>query len=184
MKKLLLLLLAVCVLGACSQSAQKDTLIVAHKSEMESMDPVFSYDGVTHGMLVNIYDTPLKFKGSSLTELEPSLSTQVPTKENGLISKDGRTYTFPIRKGVYFHDGTELTPEDVRYSLLRFLLSDVAGGPSSLLLEPILGISSTRDEQGNITVNFKDAANAVRVDGDNIVITLKRPFAPDRKSVV
>lgn len=178
MKKLLLPLLFTCLLGACSQSAQKDALIVAHKSEMESMDPVYSYDGVTHGMLINIYDTPLKFKGSSLTELEPSLSTQVPSKENGLISKDGRTYTFPIRKGVQFHDGTELTPEDVRYSLLRFLLSDVAGGPSSLLLEPILGVSSTRNEKGEIVVDFKDAAKAVRVEGDNVVITLKRPFAP------
>ncbi|MGN1058104.1 MAG: ABC transporter substrate-binding protein [Candidatus Avelusimicrobium sp.] len=178
MKKILLCLLLVCVLGACSQSAQKDTLIVAHKSEMESMDPVYSYDGVTHGMLINIYDTLLKFKGSSLTELEPSLSLEVPSKENGLISADGRTYTFPIRQGVKFHDGTELTPEDVRYSLLRFLLSDVAGGPSSLLLEPVLGVSSTRDAQGNIVVNFKDAADAVRVAGNNVVITLKRPFAP------
>ncbi|MDO5765214.1 MAG: ABC transporter substrate-binding protein, partial [Elusimicrobiales bacterium] len=178
MKKLFLLLLASCGLWACAQQDRSDTLIVAHKSEMESMDPVFSYDGVTHGMLVNVYDTLLKFKGSSLTDLEPSLSTQVPAKENGLISKDGRTYTFPIRKGVKFHDGTELTPEDVRYSLLRFLLSDVAGGPSSLLLEPILGVSSTRNEKGEIVVDFKDAANAVRVDGDNIVITLKRPFAP------
>lgn len=178
MKKLFLLFFTVCVLCACAQEDRLDTLIVAHKSEMESMDPVFSYDGVTHGMLVNIYDTLLKFKGSSLTELEPSLSTAVPTKENGLISKDGRTYTFPIRKGVKFHDGTELTPEDVRYSLLRFLLSDVAGGPSSLLLEPILGVSSTRDDKGNIVVDYKDAAEAVRVEGDNIVITLKRPFAP------
>ena len=32
--------------------------------------------------------------------------------------------------------------------------------------------------QGEIVVDFKDAAQAVRVDGDNVVITLKRPFAP------
>lgn len=102
----------------------------------------------------------------------------MPSAENGLISKDGLTYTFPIRKGVRFHHGEELTPEDVRYSLLRFLLSDVAGGPSSLLLEPILGVSSTRDEKGKIAVSYKEATQAVRVDGDNIVITLKRPFAP------
>lgn len=178
MKKLWLLVLSALVCGACAQPDRTDTLIVAHKGEMESLDPVYSYDGVTHGMLVNVYDTLLKFKGSSLTELEPSLSAQVPSKKNGLISADGRTYTFPIRKGVKFHDGSELTPEDVRYSLLRFLLSDVSGGPSSLFLEPILGVSSTRDDKGNIVVNYKDAANAVRVEGDNVVITLKRPFAP------
>lgn len=162
----------------CAQEQVNDTLVVAHKGEMESLDPVYSYDGVTHGMLINVYDTLLKFKGSALTEFEPSLSTQVPTKENGLISADGTTYTFPIRKGVKFHNGQELTPEDVRYSILRFILSDVSGGPSSLLLEPILGVSSTRDADGNIVVNFQQAANAVRVDGDNVVITLARPFAP------
>ena len=178
MKKLLLLLAGVLLFSACAKQTVSDTLIVAHKGEMESMDPVYSYDGVTHGMLINIYDTLLKFKGSSLTELEPSLSTQVPTKENGLISADGKTYTFPIRKGVKFHDGTELTPQDVRYSILRFILSDVSGGPSSLLLEPILGVSSTRNDKGEIVVDFKEAAQAVRVDGDNVVITLKRPFAP------
>lgn len=170
--------MALFLLGGCAQESLKDSLIVAHKGEMESLDPVYSYDGVTHGMLINVYDTLLKFKGSSLTELEPSLSTQVPTKENGLISQDGLTYTFPIRTGVKFHDGSELTPEDVRYSLLRFLLADVSGGPSSLLLEPILGVSSTRDEQGNISLDFKDAENAVRVEDDKVIITLKRPFAP------
>ena len=128
--------------------------------EMQSLDPVFSYDGVTQGMMINVYDTLLKFKGSSMTEFLPSVSEEVPSVENGLISKDGRTYTFPIRKGIKFHDGTELTAEDVRYSLLRFMLSDISGGPSSLLLEPILGITSTRDEKGHITADFKEAEKA------------------------
>jgi len=166
------------LLAACAQQQANDTLVVVHKGEMESLDPAYSYDGVTHGMLINVYDTLLKFKGSALTEFEPSVATQVPSKENGLISPDGRTYTFPIRKGVKFHNGEELTPEDVRYSLLRFILSDVSGGPSSLLLEPILGVGSTRNGDGEIIVNFEDAAQAVRVEGDNVVITLARPFAP------
>jgi len=178
MKKILFLLVAVSLFTACAKQDLKNTLIVAHKGEMESLDPVYSYDGVTHGMLINVYDTLLKFDGSSLTQFKPSLSTQVPSRENGLISQDGRTYTFPIRKGVHFHDGSELTPEDVRYSLLRFILSDVSGGPSSLLLDPILGVSSTRNEKGEIIVNFEEASRAIRVDGDNVVITLKRPFAP------
>lgn len=178
MKKCLLFLCAVLLFSACVKQDMKDTLVVAHKGEMESLDPVYSYDGVTHGLLINVYDTLLKFDGSSLTDLLPSVSTAVPSKENGLISADGRTYTFPIRKGIKFQGGEELTPEDVRYSLLRFLLSDVSGGPSSLLLEPILGVSSTRNDKGEIVVNFKDASNAVRVDGDNVVVTLKRPFAP------
>ncbi len=179
MKKIIIALLGFVLLTtACQKGQDKETLVAAHMGEMQSLDPVFSYDGVTQGMMINVYDTLLKFKGSSMTEFLPSVSEQVPSVENGLISKDGRTYTFPIRKGIKFHDGTELTPEDVRYSLLRFMLSDISGGPSSLLLEPILGITSTRDEKGNIIANFKEAEKAVRVDGQNVVITLKKPFAP------
>lgn len=179
MKKVWLIwvFLAVCLV-ACQKEQTKDTLVVAHNGEMQSLDPVFSYDGVTQGMMMNVYDTLLKFNGSSMTEFLPSVSEQVPSAQNGLISKDGLTYTFPIRKGVKFHDGTELTPEDVRYSLLRFMLSDVSGGPSSLLLEPILGITSTRDENGEIVADFKEAEKAIRVQGNNVIIQLKRPFAP------
>lgn len=179
MKKIWTGLVFFAVLAAgCGPRLMPDTLVVAHTGEMQSLDPVFSYDGVTQGMMMNVYDTLLKFNGSSMTEFLPSVSEKVPTEENGLISKDGLTYTFPIRKGIKFHDGTELTPEDVRYSLLRFMLSDVAGGPSSLLLEPVLGITSTRDENGKIIVDFDQAAQAVRVEGDNVVVRLKKPFAP------
>ncbi|MBR2392336.1 MAG: hypothetical protein IKA93_02040, partial [Elusimicrobiaceae bacterium] len=93
MRKILIALIGLFLLGGCAQESLTDSLVVAHKGEMESLDPVYSYDGVTHGMLINVYDTLLKFKGSSLTELEPSLSTQVPTVDNGLISQDGLTYT-------------------------------------------------------------------------------------------
>ena len=178
MKKTLLFLLGIILLlGGCAKKQDLETLVVAHGGEMQSLDPVFSYDGVTQGMMLNVYDTLLKFNGSSMTDLLPSLATQVPTVENGLISADGLTYTFPIRKGVRFHDGTEMTPEDVRYSLLRFILSDVSGGPSSLLLEPILGYTSTRNDQGEIVVDFKQAAQAIQVQGDKLFRKLKRPFA-------
>lgn len=164
--------------AGCAEDMSREELIVAHRGEMESLDPVYSYDGVTQGFMLNVYDTLLKFDGSSMTKLLPSLSTQVPSVQNGLISKDGRTYTFPIRKGVKFHNGEELTPQDVKYSLMRFLLSDISGGPSSLLLEPILGVSSTRDDNGNIIVDFKEVDNAIQVKDGNVVIRLKRPFAP------
>ncbi|MDE2236977.1 MAG: hypothetical protein KGK30_03725, partial [Elusimicrobia bacterium] len=94
---------------------------------------------------------------------------------DGLLSADGRIYRFPIRKDVRFQDGRPLTPQDVRYSILRFMLQDGPGGPASLLLEPIFGLSSTRGPDGRLQLGYKEAAAAVRVEGDDVVVELKRP---------
>lgn len=100
MKKCILLLLAVLLVSACAKQDMKDTLVVAHKGEMESLDPVYSYDGVTHGLLINVYDTLLKFDGASLTDLLPSVSAAVPSKDNGLIPLTDALILFPSAKGL------------------------------------------------------------------------------------
>lgn len=170
MKKILTLLLV--FLCACSGAPDdKDTIVFAHRSEMESLDPVYPYDGVSHGLIMNVYDTLIKFDGAAADKFAPSLA-DMPQ-----ISDDGLEYKFKIRRGVKFHNGYDFTPEDARYSLLRFMLSDRAGGPASLLLEPVLGISSTRTADG-FDKRAEDAFDAVRVDGDYLIIRLKKPFAP------
>ena len=176
--KIIIIFLLCLTVFACAPKRDKKSLTVAFAGETETLDPALSYDGITHGVLLNVYDTIIRFKGSSISEFEPLISSQVPTLENGLISKDGLTYTFPIRKDIKFADGTLLTVEDTVYSLRRFLLTDISGGPSALLLEPILDITSTRDEKGNLTLTFDDLKNAIYADGDNLVIKLKKPFAP------
>jgi peptide/nickel transport system substrate-binding protein len=106
------------------------------------------------------------------------LATKVPTTDNGLISRDGLTYRFPLRAGVKFHDGSRMTAEDVRYSILRFMFLDRDGGPSSLLLEPILGITSTRKNGKLIPELYSRASKAVSIDGDTLVLHLNKPFSP------
>ncbi len=157
-----------------------DTFTHVTIGDPDSFDPAWSYDTASHNLISNMYEYLLTFKGSGtgIKDLQPQLATTVPTKANGLISADGLTYRFPIRKNVKFHDGSVLTPEDVRYSLLRFMLLDRNGGPSSLLLEPILGLNSTR-EGGKLDASAYDkAAAAVTVDKDAVVIKLKKSFAP------
>ncbi|MBI4051522.1 MAG: ABC transporter substrate-binding protein [Elusimicrobia bacterium] len=164
---------------AWSQVKNPDTYTYLTISDVDSMDPAWSYDTASHLQILNVYEPLLAYKGSSTEELEPLIATKIPTPANGLISKDSLTYTFPIRKGVVFHDGTPLTPEDVKYGLMRFMLQDRDAGPSSLLLEPILGYPATRDEKGKINeAVFKDADRAIQVKGDNVVVHLKRPYAP------
>ncbi|MEW5815377.1 MAG: ABC transporter substrate-binding protein, partial [Spirochaetota bacterium] len=116
--------------------------------------------------------------GSATDKFVPVLAEQIPTVENGGISKDGTTYRFKIRKGVKFHSGNALTPEVVRYSLLRHMITDPDGGPMWMFYMPLFGLQSSRDDDGNIAVKFSDLAKAITVDGDYVVIKLLKPFPP------
>lgn len=99
----------------------------------------------------NIHEPLIAVKGASIDRFEPRLAVAVPSRENGLMSEDGLTYRFPIRKGVKFHDGTTLTPTDVKYSLQRYLLTDPFDSPASKLLMLVLGVRSTRDAGGTFS---------------------------------
>jgi peptide/nickel transport system substrate-binding protein len=164
--------------GAAEPVKNPDTLVVLTYVDPVSLDPGYAYDTSSDGIIwPGIYETLITYDGSVLSRYVPRLATDVPSLANGLISEDGLTYTFPIRQGVHFHDGTVMTPADVRYSMLRFMLQDRDGGPSWLLLAPLLGTDSTRDSKGAVAVKYDDAAKAVTVEGQNVVFHLKRPDA-------
>jgi peptide/nickel transport system substrate-binding protein len=174
---ILALFLTLCFGGRAAAAVKNpDTFVYLAATDGDSLDPAWSYDSRTHSVIVNVYEHLLWFGPDG--ELVPALSETVPTRANGLVSADGLTYRFPIRKGVRFHDGALMTPNDVRYSLLRFMLFDRAGGPSALLLEPVLGLGSTRRDGKLIPDAYERAARAVTVDGDAVVVRLRKPFAP------
>lgn len=197
------LLLAAWVLPAQAEVKNPDTLIEALSLNQESLDPYFQYDITSDEVVKNVYENLLAWKGESVTEYLPLLSTEVPSIENGLISADGTVYKFPIRKGVKFHNGNDLTPADVEYTFERAMIFDRAGGPSWMILEPITGEASIEgivqketgvayadmfDDEGNfkdpkykdmlVQVYEKYVAPAVEVDGDYVVVKLVKPYAP------
>jgi len=169
----------------------------------ETMDPHWSYDSASGEIIFQVYNNLIAYEGESLSEFVPMLATEVPSAESGLISEDGLTYTFPIRKEVKFHNGDVLTPEDVEYSFERGMVFDRAGGPMWMILEPLLAVGSieglaasvvgvenygdmfTEDEQ--LKEEYKEAMTkvftdyvdkAVEVDGDNVIFNLAQPYAP------
>ena len=172
-------LLAAALLAAPASAAPKnpDTLVYAQFWGFDSLDPAWTPD---MSPLFNLYEPLVDFRGAGtrVKDLEPVLASAVPSRRNGLLSPDGLTYRFPIREGVRFHDGAVMTPEDVRYSLMRFLLTDPAGGPAAALLEPVLGVSSTRRDGKPIEGLGQAAAQAVTADRDSVTVRLKKPFAP------
>ena len=62
--------------------------------------------------------------------------------ESHTISKDGKTYTFKLRKGLVWSDGTKLTAEDFRYSWLRGLSPEIASKNASQMTPFIKGASA------------------------------------------
>lgn len=205
-----LILSVVLVISIFSFAAVKnpDTVIVATIGEADTLDPHFAYDTASGEVLFNTYDCLIQYKGESIKEFEPRISTAVPSVENGLIKDDGKTYVFPIRKGVKFHNGNDLTPEDVEYSFERGILFDPAGGPMWMIIEALFGEYTWEDvvmnhvklrtgkdmaysdlfaENGEpkpeyakyLMEAYRDILDpAIEVEGDNVVFHLVRPFAP------
>jgi peptide/nickel transport system substrate-binding protein len=104
----LLILMFVLLCGMTLYAA--GDLIVAQQTDAKSLDPTGSNDVYSHNLNLNIYDR--LFDWSSEMKVEPSLAesyTQI----------DPLTLEVKIKKGVKFHNGDELTAEDVKFTLER-----------------------------------------------------------------
>ena len=93
-------------LPARAQVKNPDTFVEVKAGEVASLDPAYPYDDASQALIYNLYEPLIGFDGPSLDKFVPLLASRVPSVDNGLISKDGRTYRFPIRGGVRFQDGS------------------------------------------------------------------------------
>lgn len=88
------------------------SIVVGIPQDLEdSLDPHKSVAAGTKEVLFNIYEGLVKpdEEGNYIDAVAESHS----------ISEDGKVYTFQLRSGVKFHDGTEVTVDDVKYSIER-----------------------------------------------------------------
>ena len=101
-----------------SQAAFSQTppnvLVVGQIAEPKSMDPATVTAVNDFRILMNVYDGLVRYKDGTL-EVEPSLA------ESWTISDDGKVYTFKLRDGVKFHDGTDFNAEAVKFNFDRIL---------------------------------------------------------------
>lgn len=88
----------------------KDTAILATSDEPYRFfaQSKQSCSGADNLVLSNVYDCLLR--------LEPDGTLTPALAEKYDLSEDGKTYTFYLRKGVKFHDGSEMTAEDVKFT--------------------------------------------------------------------
>lgn len=88
----------------------------------QSLDPGYDYESAGGHIIQNVYETLVAYNRDRFDQFVPGLAKEVPTAENGGISADGKTYTFKLREGVKFHDGTEMDAAAVKFSLDRPIL--------------------------------------------------------------
>ncbi len=159
---------------ALAQVKNPNTLVNVEVGDWYSFDPAWGYSFSSWEVLQNTYETLIFYKGASASEFEPMLATQVPSKANGLISKDGLTYKFPIRQGVTFQNGDPLTAEDVAYSIRRVITLDANASAAWMLEQPLLGKTGF----DATPAAWAMLAKAVYAEGNTVVFHLAKPFAP------
>jgi peptide/nickel transport system substrate-binding protein len=177
------------VIGISQQTVKDPTILkIDTISQPESLDPAWSFLTADSAIEVQMYEHLIDYKGGSTSEYLPELASALPTLDNGGISKDGLTYVFTLKPGITFWDGTSLSCADVEYSFERIMAMDREGGPSLLLLDPLIGISATRDDQGNliksVKIGGKDKplsqaiADSVECNANQVTFHLAHVFPP------
>ena len=114
-------LLVVFTVGCTSRRANTDPsfdrLVVARAGDASNLDPARSTDMESLEVAEQVFGRLVRFAPGRL-EPEPDLAT------SWTVSPDGMTWTFELRPGVRFHDGTPFDADSVVFSFERQILTD------------------------------------------------------------
>ena len=88
-------------------------IIITYKDDVATLDPAIGYDWQNWSMIKSLFDGLMDYVPGT-TDAAPR-----PCRKLRDLAHDGLTYTFKLRPGVKFHNGREMTAEDVKYSLDR-----------------------------------------------------------------
>jgi peptide/nickel transport system substrate-binding protein len=120
----LTIFLGVLLLGAMSSAAAAEpkrggTLRFIPHADLKVLDPIWTTAYITRNHGYMVYDV--------LFALDDKLQVQPQMVDTWAMSQDGRQYTFTLRSGLKFHDGSPVTADDVVASLRRWGQRDVLG---------------------------------------------------------
>ncbi len=143
----------------------QDTLVFGRGGDSTSLDPSRVTEGESFKVTVNLYETLLNF-GEQDTTITPGLATEWEASEDGL------TYTFKLREGVKFHDGTDFNADAVVKNFDRWANGDAEKFP---YYNSMFG--GFKGDEGHVI-------ESVTADGENtVLIKLTRSQAPFLKNI-
>ena len=99
------------------------TLLIGYPTDMTSFDAAQAYSSDWQVMNGTLYDGLYQFDRYGVPRLD--LAATLPT-----ISNDRKVWTFHMRKGVLFSNGSELTADDLKFSIMRTLDPNLKPAPS------------------------------------------------------
>jgi peptide/nickel transport system substrate-binding protein len=137
-----------------TEAPAKTTIIIGVTDKIASLDPADAYATRDWELIKNITDGLIKWKQGT-TDLEPGLATDM-----GKISDDGLTYTFTLKEGIKFGDGSPLDATIYAAQLNRLLT---------------IGPTCPNDVADTLAIPYVSKIEAP--DAKTIVITLKQPVA-------
>jgi peptide/nickel transport system substrate-binding protein len=154
----LIAILLVPAAGSAQQPKRGGVLRIAER-EAPGLDPHLSISFLTHSYVSLSYGQLVRFPNGPEQKSPTDFSILPDLAEKWTVSKDGRIYTFNLRKGVRFHNkppvnGRELVAEDVKYSLERFMA------------------------KSGFATRFEPVSSIDVVDKHTVKVTLKEPYAP------
>src|SRR5437899_9802170 len=112
MRRCLLAAAAALATAFASSIAFSQTFKVVMHSDVKILDPVFSGAYITRNHAYMIYDT--------LFAIDEKLQVKPQMVDSWTTTPDGLSWTFKLRDGLEWHDGTPVTSEDCVASLKRW----------------------------------------------------------------
>jgi oligopeptide transport system substrate-binding protein len=146
------------------------------RGEADSLDPQIATDTVSISVLKQIYAPLVELDEDA--KLRPIIAEELPSPTNGGVSADGLTYTFKLREGLKWSDGTALVAQDLVNGAKRVFLP----GSGSFYVDFYRVLAAQGANAAVVeafTAGVEDTA-----DLENTVVEMLEVSAPDDRTVV
>jgi len=150
------------------------TFVFSASSNIHTLDPHFAYDTLSMAACRLLYDGLLDYDYDG--NMIPSLAAELPQ-----VSDGGRVFRFTLRNGIKFHNGREITAEDVAWSMHR-LLSKRIGSPGYPFFKSIAGAPAyhagkTDQIKGIVVIDDKTIEFRLDEPDQTFLNAMAMPFA-------